>query len=89
MNKTVNVAPEVMLKLCELLDRDFEQYDHEWMETMKRLTITERTKKRRVTIRSRDVERNCRSIVNQLVNSMPKNVLLRTSYTEHREATNV
>ena len=27
--------------------------------------------------------------MNQLVNSMPKDVLLRTSYTEHREATNV
>ena len=47
------------------------------------------TEKRPVTIRSRDVVRDCRSIVDQLVNSMPKDVLLRTSYTEHREATNV
>ena len=27
--------------------------------------------------------------MNQLVNSMPKDVLLRTAYTEHREATHV
>ena len=89
MNKTVNVAPDVMLKLRDLLDREVERHDHEWMETMQRLTITERTEKRPVTIRSRDVVRDCRSIVNQLVNSMPNDFLLRTSYTEHREATNV
>ena len=29
------------------------------------------------------VERDCRSIVNQLVSSMPKEVLLRTSFTEY------
>ena len=56
---------------------------------MRRLTITERTEKRPVTIRSRDVVQDCRSILNQLLNSRPKDVLLRTSYTEHRETTNV
>ena len=34
-------------------------------------------------IRSRGVERDCRSIVNQLVSSMPTEVLLRTSFTEY------
>ena len=53
---------------------------------MQWLTITQRTEKRPVTIRSRDVVRDRRLIVNQLVNSMPTDVLLRTSYTEHREA---
>ena len=52
------------------------------METMQRLAITERTEKRPAAIRSRDVERDCQSIVNQLVNSIPKDVLLRTSYVE-------
>ena len=56
---------------------------------MQRLTITEKTDRRPVTIQSRGAERGCRSIVNQLVNSMPKDVLLTTSYTEHREATHV
>ena len=50
---------------------------------MQRLTVTERTEKRPVSIRSRGVERDCRSIVNQLVTSMPKEVLLRTSFTEY------
>ena len=77
------------MKLRDLLDREVERHDHEWLDTMQRLTITERTEKRPVTIRSRDVVRDCRSIVNQLVNSMPKDVLLRTSYTEDREATKV
>ena len=36
-----------------------------------------------MSTRSRGVERDCRSIVNQLVSSMPKEVLLRTSFTEY------
>ena len=83
LNKTVNVAPEVMGKLRDLLDREVDRHDREWMETMQRLTVTERTEKRPVSIRSRGVERDCRSIVNQLVSSMPKEVLLRTSFTEY------
>ena len=70
LNRTVNVAPD-------LLDREVDRHDCERMETIQRLTVTERTEKRQVTFRSRDVERDCRSIVNQ-----PKDVLLRTSFTE-------
>ena len=83
LNRTVNVAPDVMVKLRDLLDREVDRHDREWMETMQRLTVTERTEKMPVSIRSRGVERDCRSIVNQLVSSMPKEVLLRTSLTEH------
>ena len=83
LNKTVNVAPDVMGKLRDLLDREVNRHDREWIETMQRLTVTERTEKRPVSIRSRGVERDCRSIVNQLVTSMPKEVLLRTSFTEY------
>ena len=83
LNRTVSVAPDVMGKLRDLLDREVDRHDREWMETMQRLTVTEKTEKRPVIIRGRDVERYCRSIVNQLVTSMPKDVLLRTSFTEH------
>ena len=89
LNRTVNVAPDVMGKLRDLLDREVDRHDLEWMETVQRLTVTERTEKRQVTIRSRDVERDCRSIVNQLVTSMPKDVLLRTSFTERGQSTQV
>ena len=82
LNRTVNVAPDVMGKLRDLLDREVDRHDREWMETMQRLTVTEKTDKRPVIIRGRDVERDCRSIVNQLVTSMPKDVLLRTSFPE-------
>ena len=78
LNRTVNVAPVVMGKLRDLLDREVDRHDREWMETMQRLTVTKRT----VSIRSRGIERDCRSKVNQLVSSMPKEVLLRTSFTE-------
>ena len=89
LNRTVNVAPDVMGKLRDLLDREVDRNDREWMETVQRLTVTERTEKRQSTIRSRDVERDCRSIVNQLVTSRPKDVLLRTSFTERGKPTQV
>ena len=79
----MSVAPDVMRKLRDLFHRELERQDHHWMETMHGLTITERP----VAIRSRDVERDCRSIVNQLVNSIPKDVLLRTSYVERQKLT--
>ena len=78
-----------MGKFRDLLDREVDRHDLEWMETMQRLTVTEKTEKRPVIIRGRDVERDCRSIVNQLVNSMPKDVLLRTSFTERGKSTPV
>ena len=83
------MAPDVMGKLRDLLDREVDRHDREWMETIQRLTTTERTDKRQVIIRSRDVEWDCRSIVNQLVNSMPEDVLLRTSFTERGTSTQV
>ena len=83
LNRTVNRGPDVMGKLRDLLDREVDRHDREWMETIQRLNVTEREEKRPVSIRSRGVERDCRSIVNQLVSSMPKAVLLRTSFTEH------
>ena len=82
LNKTVNVAPDVMGKLRDLLDKEVDRNDLEWIETMQRLTVTEKTEKRPVIIRGRDVEQDCRSIVNQLVTSIPKDVLLRTSFIE-------
>ena len=45
LNKTMSVAPDVMLNLRHLLDREVERQDHDWMEIIQRLTITE--KKRR------------------------------------------
>ena len=89
LNRTVNVAADVMGKLRDLLDREVDRHDREWMETMQRLTVTEKTEKRPVIIRGRDVERDCRSIVNQLVTSMPKDILLRTSFTEREKLTPV
>ena len=87
LKKTVNVAPDVMRKLRDLLEREVERHDHEWMETMQRLIITERTEKIPVAIRRRDFELDCRSIVNRLVKSIPKDVFLRTSYVERQQAT--
>ena len=56
LNSRVNVAPDVMGKLSDLLDREWDRHDREWTETMQRLTVTEKTEKRPVSIRSRGVE---------------------------------
>ena len=77
LNRTVNMAPDVMGRLRDLLDREVGRHGREWLEIMQRLTVTEKTEKRPVIIRGCDVERDCRSIVNQLVTSMPKDVLVR------------
>ena len=58
LDRTVSVAPDVMGKLSGLLDREVDSHDREWMETMQRLTFTERTEKMPVTIRTRGVERD-------------------------------
>ena len=53
LKKTVNVAPDVMRKLRDLLEREVEWHDREWMETMQSLAITERMEKVPVAIRRR------------------------------------
>ena len=45
----------------------------------------EKTETRLIVTRSPDDERDSRSIVNKLVNSMPKNVLLRKIYEHHEQ----
>ena len=47
----------------------------------------ERMEKRPLAIRTRDVELDCRAIVNQLVNSTQKIGHLRTSYVESQQST--
>ena len=51
------------------------------------MTINESEEKRPVAIRRRDVKLDCRSIVNQIVSSIPNDVLLMTSYVERQQAT--
>ena len=64
--------------------REVRRQDHEGMENVRRLTITEKKEMRAVAIRSRYAERDCQSIVNQQVNSIKNDVVLRTSYIGHQ-----
>ena len=45
VNRTVNVAPDVMGKRRDLLDREVDRHDREWMETMQRLIVNERQRR--------------------------------------------
>ena len=46
----MSLTPDVMQKLRDLLDREVERQDHEWMQTMQRLTNIERMEKRPVAL---------------------------------------
>ena len=80
LNKTVSKALDVMRELRNLNHREVGRQSHEWLETMRKMTIMEKTEKI-----GRCVERDCRSVVNQLVYSILKDVLFRPSYVEHQQ----
>ena len=80
LNKTVSKALDVMQELRNLNHRKVGRQSHEGLETMRKMTITEKTEKI-----GRCVERDCRSVVNQLVYSILKDVLFRPSYVEHQQ----
>ena len=65
-DKTVQVTPQVMRMLGGLLETEVTRDDPEWRRSCCR---DDNTKKR-----------DCRTIVQQLVSSIPKNVLTSTSY---------
>ena len=52
LNKTMNVKSDVMCKVRDMLDRDVKRrQNHEWAETMGRMTVTEKTQIQQVVMR--------------------------------------
>ena len=80
LNKTVQVTPQVMRMLGELLEREVTRDDPEWAAAMASLTVSEKVKIKPSIRQHKDNERDCRSIVQQLVSSIPQEVLASTSY---------
>ena len=80
LDKTVQVTPQVMRMLGGLLEREVTRDDPEWAAAMASLTVSEKVKIRPSIRQHKDNERDCRSIVQQLVSSIPKEVLVSTSY---------
>ena len=80
LDKTVQVTPQVMRMLGGLLEREVTRDDPEWAAAMASLTVNEKVKIKPSIRQHKDNERDCRSIVQQLVSSIPQGVLVSTSY---------
>ena len=69
-----------MRMLGGLLEREVTRDDPEWAASMASLTVSEKVKIMPSIRQHKDNERDCRSIVQQLVSSIPQEVLVSTSY---------
>ena len=80
LDKTVQFTPQVQRMLGELLEREVTRDDPEWAAAMASLTLIEKIKIEPSRRQHEENERDCRTIVQQLVSSIPQNVLTSTSY---------
>ena len=81
LDKTVQVTPQVMWMLGELLEREVTRDDPEWAAAVASLTVSEKVKIMPSRRQHKENERDCsRTIVQQLVSSRPHEVLTSTSY---------
>ena len=70
-DKTVQVTPQVMRMLGELLEREVTRDEPEWAAAMASLTVSEKVKIMPSRRQHKEIERNCRTIVQRLVFSIP------------------
>ena len=80
LDKTVQVTPQVMQMLGGLLEREVTRDDPEGAAAMASLTVCEKVKIMPSRRQHKKNDGDCRTIVQQLVSSIPRNVLTSTSY---------
>ena len=80
LDKTVQVTPQVMRMLGGLLEREVTRDDPEWTAAVASLIVRKKVKIMPSRRQHEENERNCRTIVQQLVSSIPHEVLTSTSY---------
>ena len=80
LDKTLQVTSQVMRMLDGLLGREMTRDDPEWATAMASLTVSEKMKIMPSRRQHKENERDCRTIVQQLVSSIPHEVLTSTSY---------
>ena len=79
LDKTVQVTPQVMLMLGGLLEREVTRDDPEWTAAVASLTVRKKVKIMPSRRQPEENERDCRTIVQQLVSSKPHEILTSTS----------
>ena len=85
LDKTVQVTPQVMRMLGELLEREVTRDDPEWVAAMVSLTVSRKVRIKSSRRQHKENERDCRTIIQQLVSSIPQNILTKTSYKRKEE----
>ena len=78
LDKTVQVTPQVMRMLGGLLERKVVRDDPEWTAAMASLTVSEKVKIMPSRRQHEENERDCRTIVQQLVSSISLAILTST-----------
>ena len=85
LDKTVQVTPQVMRMLGGLLEREVTRDDPEWTAAVASLTVSEKMKTMPSRRQHEENERDCRTIVQQLVSSIPQEILTSTSYGQKEQ----
>ena len=88
LDKTMQVTPRVMQMLGGLLEREVTRDDLEWAAAVVSLTVREKVKIMPSRRQHEENERDCRTIVQQLVSSIPHEVLTSTSYGRKEQGSN-
>ena len=87
-DKTVQVTPQEMRMLGGLLEKEVTRDDPEWKAAVVSLTVREKVKIMPSRRQHEENERDCRTIVQQLVSSIPHEVLTSTSYGQKKQGSN-
>ena len=85
LDKTVQVTPQVVRMLGELLEREVTRDDPDWAAAVASLSVSEKVKIMPSRLQHKENERDCRTIVQQLVSSIPHEVLTSTSYSRKEQ----
>ena len=89
LDKPLQVTPQVIRMLGGLLGRKETRDDPEWAAAMSSLTVSEKVKIMPSIRQHKDNERDCRTIVQQLVSSIPREVLTSTSYKRKEQENDI
>ena len=88
MDKTVQVTPQVMRMLGGLLEKEMTRVDPDWTAAVASLTVREKVKIVPSRRQHEENEKDCRTIVQQLVSSIPHEVLTSASYGRKEQGSN-
>ena len=86
LDETVHVTPQVMWMLGELLEREVTADDPEWSAAMALITVSEKVRIKPSRRQHKENERDCRTIVQELVPSIPQNVLTSAQYKRREQS---